>query len=61
MKKTYITPSLEEIEIKTQQMLAASVGVGSDLTNVDEVLAPMMDEDINFDDYIQPELDDYFN
>ena len=51
MKKTYINPEMEVITMKVQQMLAASVGVGTDVTSEDILLAPEM----NLDDYFTTE------
>ncbi len=46
MKKTYIIPSLEVIQVKTQQMLAASqVGFGDSVTSATGAEAPEFEWD----------------
>lgn len=50
MKKIYMIPEVEVVEVQTQQMLAASaLGIGQNFTAGDEVLAPEMDLDSYFD------------
>ena len=50
MKKTYIAPQTETVEIKVQQMLATSVlSIGNEFAGTETVLAPETD------------LDEYFN
>lgn len=47
MKKIYMTPEMEIVEIKAnQQLLAGSVpGLGGNLETDDPILAPGLDED----------------
>ena len=33
MKKTYINPTTDVVKVQTQQMIAASIGIGEDLDN----------------------------
>jgi len=40
MKKTYIIPEMETVNIKTQQMLAASIGVGDPVDSAAGAEAP---------------------
>ena len=51
MKKTYICPEMEVIEIKTTCMLAASLPKSDTPTidNADDILAPEQSEDFLFD------------
>ncbi len=59
MKKTYIAPAMECVEIKVQQMLAASaIGVGTDYSG-EAVLAPEQDLDGFFDGGV--DLDKFFD
>ena len=44
MKKKYFTPDMEIVEIKTQMILAASVGINNTgISDPTELLAPGMD------------------
>jgi len=50
MKKIYMIPEVEVVEVQTQQMLAASaLGIGENFTAGEDVLAPEMDLDSYFD------------
>ncbi len=48
MKKTYINPEMEIVNVEVQQMLAASLGISS--TEVDGSQALGRDADFSFDD-----------
>ena len=47
MKKTYMTPKMEIIDIKTDQYLLAgsAPGLGGDLSGSDPILSPEFDTD----------------
>ena len=59
MKKIYMIPEVEIVEVQTQQMLAASaLGIGENFAEGDVVVAPELNLDGMFDN--TDNLDSFF-
>ena len=50
MKKEYINPEMEVVKIETQQIIAASIGVGTDLVSPGSADGRLFDDFEDLDD-----------